>query len=86
MDAKISIYEGIVVPKLLYGSEVSARSAEDRRRMGVMELKCMRSICAVSIMDIVRNQEVRRCCGVLSIGERLDINVLMRYGHVERRE
>jgi hypothetical protein len=36
MDAKRSIYEGIVVPKLFYGSEVSGRSAEDRRRMGVM--------------------------------------------------
>jgi hypothetical protein len=74
------------VPKLLNGSEVSARSPEDRRRMGVMEIKCMRGICAVSIMDIFRNQEVRRFCDALSIGERMDINVLMRYGHVERRQ
>jgi hypothetical protein len=47
MDVKRSIYEDIVVSKLQYGSEMCARSAEDRRRMGVMEMKCMRAICGV---------------------------------------
>jgi hypothetical protein len=32
-DAKISMYEGIVVSTLLYGSEVWARSVEERRRV-----------------------------------------------------
>jgi hypothetical protein len=50
-----------------------------------MEMKCMRDMCGVSIMDRVRNEEVRRRCGSeLSIGERMDINVLRWYGHVER--
>jgi hypothetical protein len=40
-DAKRSMYEGIVVSMLLYGSEVWATSAEDRRRMGVIEMKFM---------------------------------------------
>jgi hypothetical protein len=44
--------------------------AEDRRRMGVMEMKCMRAMCGVSIMDRVRNEGVqRRCDSELSIGE-----------------
>jgi hypothetical protein len=52
--------------------------------MEVMEMKCMKAICAVSIMDRVRNEDVRRRCGsVVSIGERMDINLLMWYGHVE---
>ena len=86
-DAKRSMYEGIVVPTLLYGSEVWAASAEDRRRMGVMEMKCMRAMCGVSIWDRIRNEEVRRRCGSeLSIGERMDRNVLRWYGHVERME
>jgi hypothetical protein len=40
----------------------------------------------LSIKDRDINEEVRRCCIELSIGERMDINVLKRYGHVERRE
>jgi hypothetical protein len=44
-------------------------------------------MCGVSIMDRVRNEEVRRRCGSeLSIGERMDINLLRWYGHVERME
>jgi hypothetical protein len=66
--------------------EVCARNAEDGRRMSVMEINCMRAICGVSIMDRVRNEEVRRCCSELGIGERMDINVLMRCGYVEKRE
>jgi hypothetical protein len=55
--------------------------------MGVMEMKCMKAMCGVSIMDRVRNKEMRTSCGSeLSIGERMDKNVLRWYGHVERME
>jgi hypothetical protein len=59
------MYEGILVPTVLYGNEVWAASAEDRRRMGVIEMKCTRTMCGVSI----RNEEVWRCGSELSIGE-----------------
>jgi hypothetical protein len=40
-------------------------------------MKCMRAMCGLSIVDRVRNEEVRRRCGSeISIGERMDINVL----------
>jgi hypothetical protein len=42
----------------MHGSEVWATSAEDTRRMGVMEMKCVRHMCGVSIMDRGRNEEV----------------------------
>jgi hypothetical protein len=44
-DAKRSMYEGIVVPTLLYGTEVWLTNSEDRRRMGVMEMKFRRAMC-----------------------------------------
>jgi hypothetical protein len=31
--------------------------------MEVMEMKCTRAMCGVRIMDIVRNEDVRRRCG-----------------------
>jgi hypothetical protein len=55
------------------------------QRIGVMKMKAMRAMCGVSIMDRVRNEEVRRRCGSeLIIGERMASNVLRWYGHVER--
>jgi hypothetical protein len=81
------MHEGTVVPTLLYSSEVWATSAEDRKSMGVMEKKCMRAMCGLSVMDRVRNEEVRRSCGnELNIGVQMNRNVLMCYGHVERTE
>jgi hypothetical protein len=49
---------------------VWATNADDRRRIGVVEMKCMGAMCEVSILDRVRNEKVRRMCGSeLSIGE-----------------
>jgi hypothetical protein len=53
------MHEDIVVPTLLYASEMWATITEERRTMGVMEIKCMRAKCGVSIIDRVRNEEVR---------------------------
>jgi hypothetical protein len=54
--------------------------------MEVMELRCMRALCGVSNMDKVRNEVGRRWCGSeVSIGERMDRNVLRWYGHVENK-
>jgi hypothetical protein len=47
----------------------------------------MRAICGLTIMIRVRNEDVRRRCDVeINIGERMYINVLRWYGHVESME
>ncbi len=57
--------------------------AAERRRLNVMEMRCLRSICLVTRMDRVRNEEVRRRTGVVNeLAER----VLRWFGHVERVE
>jgi high-affinity K+ transport system ATPase subunit B len=48
-----------------------------------MYIKCMRTVCGVCIMDRVRNENVGCRCGrEVSIGGRMDRNVLKWYGHV----
>jgi hypothetical protein len=87
IDSKRVMYESIVAPTLLYGSEVWATSVAERRRMEVMSMKCMRAMCGVSIMDRVRNEDIRRRCGSeISIEKRMDRNVLRWCGHVRRME
>jgi hypothetical protein len=79
------MYEGIVPPTFLYGSEVWAIGAQERRRMEVMEMKCMGAMCGVRIMNIVRYEDLRRRCGSeISIEERMGINVMRWYDRVER--
>ena len=62
------------------------RSAE-RRKVMVLEMKCLRSLVGVSRMDRVRNEEVRRRAGIeMELASRTDQRVLIWFGHVERMD
>ena len=60
------------------------RSAE-RRKVNVLEKKCLRSFIGVSGMNKFRNEEVRRREGIeRNLVSRVDQRVLRWFGHVER--
>ena len=62
------------------------RSAE-RRKVNVLEMKCLRSLVAVSRMDRVRNEEVRWRAGIeRELASRADQRVMRRFGHVKRMD
>ena len=42
------------------GAEVWDITSAERRKVNVLEMKCLRSLVGVSRMDRVRNEEVRR--------------------------
>ena len=54
------LYEGVIVPTALYGAEAWGMTSAERRKVNVLEMKCLRSLVGVSRMDIVRNEDVRR--------------------------
>ena len=60
IKAKKCPYEGIIVPTALYGAEALGIRSAERRKVNVLEMKCLRSLVVVSRMDRVRNVEVRR--------------------------
>ena len=71
MKTKRSMYEGIVVPTALYGSEAWVLENKVKNRMDVAEMSCLRSMCGVTRRDGVRNEEIRRRCGLQrSLSER----------------
>ena len=62
------------------------RSAE-RRKVNVLEMKCVRSLVEVSRMNRVRNEEVRSRVGIeRELASRTDQRVLRWFGHVERMD
>ena len=57
----------------------------ERRKVNVLEMKCLRSLVGVSGMDRVRNEEVHRRAGIeRQLASRADQRVLRWFGHVER--
>ena len=60
IKAKKCVYEGIIVPTALYGAEVWGMRSAERRKVNVLEMKCLRSLVGMSRMYRVGNEEVRR--------------------------
>ena len=57
---KKCLYEGVIVPTALLGAEAWGMRSAERRKVNVLEMKCLRSLVGVWRMDRVRNEEVRR--------------------------
>ena len=57
---KRALYESIVVPKVLYGAESWGLRSEEREKLNVMEMSCLRNMCGVTRRDRVRSEVVRR--------------------------
>ena len=80
-------YQGVIVPKALYGAEAWGMRSAERRKVNVLEIKCLRSLVGVSQMDRVRNAEVRRRAGIeREVASRADKRVLRWFGLVERMD
>ena len=60
---KKCLYKGVIAPTALYGAEAWGMRSAERRKVNVLEMKCLRSFVGVSRMDRVRNEEVCRRAG-----------------------
>ena len=53
------LYEGVIVLSVLYGAEAWGMRSAERRKLNVLEMKCLRSLVGLLRMDRARNEEVR---------------------------
>ena len=84
-EVKRELYERVVIPTVVYGSETWSLSAQERRKIEVFEMMCLRNICGIRRVDRVRNTIIRERCGCeLSVLERIERNVLKWFVHVKR--
>ena len=81
IKAKKCPYVGVIVPTALYEAEAMGMRSAERRKVNVLEMKCLRSLVGVSRMDRVRNEEVRRKAGIeRELASRADQRVLRWFG------
>ena len=83
--AKKCLYEGVIVPTALYGAEAEGFKSVERRKVNVLEMKCLRSLVGVSRMDRVNYEEVSRRAEIKrELASRADQRVLRLFEHEER--
>ena len=56
IKAKKCLYEGVIVPMASYGAEAWGMRSAERRKVNVLEMKCLRSLVGVSEIDRVRTE------------------------------
>ena len=73
------------MPTALYEAEAYGMGSAERRKVNVLEMKCLRSLAGVSRMDRVGNEEARSRAGIVrELASRADQRVLRWFGLVER--
>ena len=87
IKAKKCLYGGVIVPTALYGAEAWGIRSAERRKVNVLEMKCLKSLVGVSQMDRVWNEEVPRKAGIeRELESRTDKRELRWFGHLERMD
>ena len=87
IKASECIYEGVIVPTALYETEAWGIRSAERRKVNILEMKCLKSFIGVSRVDRVRNEDVRRRARIeRELVSRVNQSVLRLFGHVERMD
>lgn len=85
LEIKRKVFESLIAPILLYGSECWTMRKEDERRISVAEMSWLRKIRGVSRLQHIRNEDIRSQLGVReTMVERVKTRRLQWFGHVSR--
>ena len=85
-DVKVTIYNTILKPILLYGSESWALTTKTKSKLQAAEMKVLRLIKGVNRRDRLRNDQIRADLRVQPLLNVVEEGRLRWYGHVMRME
>ena len=58
-EAKMTVYNAVIVPTLVYGCEAWVLKDRDKTRLRSAEMKVLRRVVGVTSLDCVRNEVIR---------------------------
>ena len=83
---KVKIYCTVIRPVLMYGSETWALRRKEESKLERTEMRMLRWILGVSLLERLQNDEIRRIAGVAKVTELIRVSRLRWYGHVLRMD
>ena len=86
LKLKMKVYKSVVRPVLLYGAEIWALRKKEEGVLDRTEMRMVRWIAGISLMERRKSQDIRRMCGICNIKEKAREVRLRYFGHVTRRE
>ena len=83
---KTTIFEGLLTPIMIYGSESWTMTSKDRSRIQASEMKTLRTIAKTTRRDRIRNATIRNQLDVPPIINKIEKGQLRWLGHLERMD
>jgi len=81
---KMTLYKVVVQSVLLYGCETWAITVQDTHRLEVFQMRCLRKVLGITLLDRIPNARVRSECDVPMIANIISHRRLRWLGHVGR--
>ena len=70
-------HEGVIVPTVLYAAEAWGMRSAVKKKVNVLEMKCLRNLVGVSRIDIVKNEDMRNRAAIqMELASRPDKRLL----------
>jgi hypothetical protein len=87
LETKIKVMKCVIVPTLMYACESWNWNDSHKDRINVCEMRWLRIILGVNIMDFVRNVDIRLACGgIVETTKLVEKQRLSYLGHLIRTE
>ena len=83
---KVKIYITVIRPVLIYGSEAWALRRKEEAKLERTEMRMLRWIMGVSLLERLENDDIRRMAGIVKITEVIRVGRLRWFGHVLRMD
>ncbi|BDA47039.1 probable craniofacial development protein 2 at N-terminal half [Coccomyxa sp. Obi] len=84
LKIKVILYKVIVQSTLLYGCETWAVTNEDIRKLEVFQMRCLRRILGISLLERIPNAVTRAQCDIPEVANLIRYRRLRYLGHVAR--
>lgn len=85
LKIKVRVFEAMVIPVLMYGSECWTLRKQDEQRILVTEMCWLRKILGVSRLEHIRNKDIMNKLGIEQTAvDRIKTRRLQWFGHVSR--
>ena len=85
MEAKKAVYNSVVVPTVLYGSETWVCQNKHVSKINAVGMRYLRSACGKTRRDKMKNEWIRNECGIkATLNDVYERSTLRWFGHVER--
>ena len=86
LKLRMKVYKTVVRPVILYGAETWSLKRKEEGLLERTEMRMIRWIAGISLLERRESQDIRRMCGICNIIEKAREARLRYYGHVMRRE